>query len=215
MCKENHTICNVYINLTHTMLGSCFTNCLVEGAWLIYINCVCVCIALSNIHCVAFCFVLFRLVYPKLSVSLDCHFWIALWYSLTFRRLTFFSNCIWTPTFTAKLNNLASVVWHTSLMLFHFNTVTTNFIGEGGYLSVYILEDRCLSFCPITVLLRAIVLSLLLRFTDCNYPLIYLSSYICIIFFICEYVLLRFTDCNYPLIYFSPYICTIFFTCTN
>jgi hypothetical protein len=76
-----------------------------------------------------FCFVLFRIVYPKLSASLDCHFWIALWYSLTFsyRRLTFFPNCIWTPSFSAKHNNLASVVWHTSLMLFHFKTVSTNF----------------------------------------------------------------------------------------
>ena len=83
--------------------------------------------------CCVFAFFLFRLVYPKLSTSLDCHFWIALWYSLTFRyrRLTFFPNCIWTPTFSAKHNNLASVVWHTSLMLIHFNTVTTNFNGEG------------------------------------------------------------------------------------
>ena len=71
-----------------------------------------------------FCFVLFHLVYPKLSASLDCHFWIALWYSLTFsyRRLTFFPNCIWTPTFSAKHNNLASVVWHTSLMFFFIST---------------------------------------------------------------------------------------------
>jgi len=48
----------------------------------------------------------------KLSASLDCHFWIALWYSLTFsyRRLTFFPNCIWTPTFSATHNILASVV---------------------------------------------------------------------------------------------------------
>ena len=68
-----------------------------------------------------FCSVLFRLV---LSASLDCHFWIALWYSLTFsnRRLTFFPNCIWTPTFSAKYNNLASVVWHTSLMFFLIST---------------------------------------------------------------------------------------------
>ena len=125
-----------------------------------------------------FSFVLFRLVYPKLSASLDCDFWIALWYSLTFsyRGLTFFPNCNWTPTFSAKHNNLASVVWHTSLMLFHFNTVTTNFNVEGGNLSLSILEDRCLSFCPFTVLLRC---------TDCNYPLIYFSSYICMIFFTC------------------------------
>jgi hypothetical protein len=83
---------------------------------------VCVCIVVSKTYIVlCLCFVLFRLVYPKLSDYLDCHFWIALWYSLTFsyRRLTFFPNCIWTPTFSAKHNNLASVVWHTSLMLFH------------------------------------------------------------------------------------------------
>ena len=48
----------------------------------------------------------------QLSASLDCHFWIALWYSLTFsyRRLSFFPNCIWTPTFSANHNNIASVV---------------------------------------------------------------------------------------------------------
>jgi hypothetical protein len=41
-------------------------------------------------------FLIFRIVYPKLSAFLDCHFWIALCYSLTFsyRRLTFFPNCI-------------------------------------------------------------------------------------------------------------------------
>jgi hypothetical protein len=140
MCKENHTICNVYINLTQPMFGSCFTSCLLEGACLIYVNCVCVCVCIvvSNIHCVVFFAFWFRLVYPKLSASLDCHFWIALWNSLTFsyRRLTFFPNCIWTPTFSAKHNNLASVVWHTSLMLLHLNTVTTNFNGEGGNLSL-------------------------------------------------------------------------------
>jgi hypothetical protein len=134
-------------------------------------------------------FVLFRLVYPKMSTSLDCHFWIALWYSLTFsyRRLIFFPNCIWTPTFSAKHNNLASVVCHTSQMfLSHFNTVTTNFNGEGGNLSLQILDDRCLSIRPFTVLFRAIVLCVLLRFTDCNYPLIYFSCYICVIFFTCK-----------------------------
>jgi hypothetical protein len=146
-----------------------------------------VCIVVSNIHCVCFCFVLVPLVYPKLSASLDFHFWIALWYSLSFsyNRLTFVPNCIWTPTFLAKHNNLASVVWHTSLMLFHFNTAITNFNGEGGNLSLKILEDRCLSFCPFTLLLRAIVLYVP-RYTDCNYPLIYFSSYICMIFFPCK-----------------------------
>ena len=108
-CKENHTICNVYINLTQPMLGSCFTSCLVEGACLIYVNCVClrVCAQWCPTYIVlCFCFVLFRLVYPKLSASLDCHFWIAFWYSLTFsnRRLTFFQNCIWTPHFQPNLN---------------------------------------------------------------------------------------------------------------
>jgi hypothetical protein len=112
ICKENHTICNVYINLTQTMFGSCFISCLLEGACLIYVNCVCLFTVVSNINCVVFCFVLFRLAYPKSSVSLDCHFWIGLWYSLTFsyRRLTFFPNCIWTPTCSAKHKHLASVV---------------------------------------------------------------------------------------------------------
>jgi hypothetical protein len=70
----------------------------------------------------------------KLSASLDFHFWIALWYSLTFsyRRLTFFPNCICTPTFSARHNNLASVVWNTSLMLFHFITVTAKIQWRRG-----------------------------------------------------------------------------------
>ena len=34
------------------MFGSCFTSCLLEGACLIYVNCVCLCIVVSNIHCV-------------------------------------------------------------------------------------------------------------------------------------------------------------------
>jgi hypothetical protein len=101
MCKENHTICNVYINLTQPMFGSCFTSCLLEGACLIYINCVCVFVHSGVQHtcCCVFCFFLFRLVYPKLSASLDCHFWIALWYSLTFsyRRLTFFPKLYLDP----------------------------------------------------------------------------------------------------------------------
>ena len=41
MCKENPTICNVYINLTQTMFGSYFTSCLLEGACLIYVISVC------------------------------------------------------------------------------------------------------------------------------------------------------------------------------
>ena len=104
MCKENHIICNVYINLTQTMFGSCFTSCCLEGVCLIYVNCVCLCTVVSHIHCVVFWFVSFRLVYPKLSVSLDCHFWIVLWYSLTFsyRRLIFFPNCIWNPIFFSE-----------------------------------------------------------------------------------------------------------------
>ena len=59
MCKENHTMCNVHINLTHTMFGPCFTSCLLEGAGLIYVNCVGLCIMVSNIHCVVFllCFI--------------------------------------------------------------------------------------------------------------------------------------------------------------
>ena len=152
------------------------------------IVCVCVHSGVQHTLCCVLALFFFRFVYLKLSASLDCHFWIAIWYSLTFiyRGLTFFPNCIWTPTFSAKHTNLASVVWHSNLMLFHFNTVTTNFNGEGGKLSLYILEDRWLSFCPFTILLRAIVLAVLLRFTDCKYPLIYFSSYRCMIFFTCK-----------------------------
>ena len=48
MCKENHTICNVHINLTQPMFGSCFTSCLMEGACLIYVNCVCLVVSLQS-----------------------------------------------------------------------------------------------------------------------------------------------------------------------
>jgi hypothetical protein len=73
MCKENPTICNVYINLTQPMFGSCFTSCLLEGACLIYVNCVCVCVHSGVQHTLCCVF-----------ASFYCHFWIALWYSLTF-----------------------------------------------------------------------------------------------------------------------------------
>jgi hypothetical protein len=74
MCKENHTICNVYINLTQPMFGSCFISCLLEGACLIYVNCVCVCIVVSNIHCVVwFCLGVFFFSLRYVSVShVDC-----------------------------------------------------------------------------------------------------------------------------------------------
>jgi hypothetical protein len=105
MCEEHQTICNVYINLTLTMFGSCFTCCLLEGTCRIYLDCVCVFIVVSNIHCVVFCFVVFRLVYPKLSASFDCHFWIALWYSLMFsyRRLTFSQIVFGPPRFQPNI----------------------------------------------------------------------------------------------------------------
>ena len=116
MCKKNHTICNVYINLTQTMFGSCFTSCLLEGACLIYVNCVCVCVCVHSgvQHTLCCVFALFYFVLCTLSCQLlkIVIFGLPFWYSLTFsyRRLTFFSNCIWTPTFSAKHNNLASVV---------------------------------------------------------------------------------------------------------
>ena len=117
MCTENHTICNVYINFTQTMFGSCLRT------HVLFTLIVFVCAQWCPTYIVlCFWFVLFRLVYPKLSVSLDCHFWIALWYSLTFsyRRLTFSLNCIWTPTFSSKHKNLASVVWRFVPLLFFF-----------------------------------------------------------------------------------------------
>jgi hypothetical protein len=109
MCKDNHTICNVYINLTQPMFGSCFISCLLEGACLIYVKyvcvfvcvcvCMCVCIVVSTYIVLCVCFVLFRILYPKLSASLDCHIWITLWYSLTFsyRRLSFFPKLYLDP----------------------------------------------------------------------------------------------------------------------
>jgi hypothetical protein len=44
MCKENHTICNVYIILTQPMFGSCFISCLLDGeplqySWLTQYQC--------------------------------------------------------------------------------------------------------------------------------------------------------------------------------
>ena len=110
MCKENHTICNVYINLTQPMFGSCFTSCLVEGACLIYVNCVCLCVSAQwcpTYIVLCFCFVLFRRVYPKLSASLDFHFWIALWYSLLFsyRRLNFFPKLYLDPHIFSQTYN--------------------------------------------------------------------------------------------------------------
>jgi hypothetical protein len=50
------------------------SSCLSEGACLIYIICFCMCIVLSNTCCVVFLFFFLRLVYPMLSVSLDCPF---------------------------------------------------------------------------------------------------------------------------------------------
>ena len=148
---------------------------------------VCVCAYWCPAYVVlCFCSVLFRLVYLvsffKLSF-LDC-------------PLVFSSVQLWKTDFFPKLylepphfhptnKNLASVVRHTSLMLFHFSTVTTNFNGEGENLSLQILENRCLSFCPFIVLLWAIVLAVL-RFTYCNYSLIYFSCYIYMIFFTCK-----------------------------
>ena len=72
-----------------------------------------------------FCFVLFRLMYPKLSVSLDRHFRIALWYSLTFsyRRLTF-PNCMWTLTFSVKHKNLSFFDLRIAITLWYISPLT-------------------------------------------------------------------------------------------
>ena len=72
MCKENPTICNVYINLTQTMFGSCFTSCLLEGACLIYVNCVCVCVCVHSgvQHTLCCVFALFYFVLCTLSCQL-------------------------------------------------------------------------------------------------------------------------------------------------
>ena len=107
MCKEIHTSWNVYINLTQTMLVTCLT----VVCWRVYVLFTLIVLACAQwcptYTVLCFSFVLFRLVYTKLSISLDCYFWIALWYSLTcsYRRLTF-PNCMWTPTFSVKHKNL-------------------------------------------------------------------------------------------------------------
>ena len=55
MCKENHTICNVYINLTQPMLVPVLpVVCWREHVLFTLIVCVCVCIVVSYIHCVVF-----------------------------------------------------------------------------------------------------------------------------------------------------------------
>ena len=71
VCKENHTICNVYINLTQPMFDSCFISCLLEGACLIkLIVCVCVCVH-SGVQYTLCCVVaLFYFVLCTLSCQL-------------------------------------------------------------------------------------------------------------------------------------------------
>jgi len=71
MCKENHPICNAYINLTQTMFDSCFTICLLECAYLIYVNCVCVLCVHSGVqHTLCCVFALFYFVLCTLSCQL-------------------------------------------------------------------------------------------------------------------------------------------------
>ena len=72
MCKDNHTICNVYINLTQIMFVSCFTCCLLEGTCLIYVNCVCVCVCVHSgvQHTLRCGFALFYFVLCTLSCQL-------------------------------------------------------------------------------------------------------------------------------------------------
>ena len=70
MCKENPTMYNVYINLTQTMFGSCFTSCLLEGACLIYFNCVCVSVHSGVQHTLCCVFALFYFVLCTLSCQL-------------------------------------------------------------------------------------------------------------------------------------------------
>jgi hypothetical protein len=119
--------------------------CLLEGACLIYVDWVCVLIVVSNIHCVVFCFVLFRLVYPKLSASPDCHFWIALWYSLMFSyiRLTF-PNCMWTPTFSVKHKNLCFFDLRIAITLWYISPLTyvcSSLLVKNKYVVPYFLPS--------------------------------------------------------------------------
>jgi hypothetical protein len=44
---------------------------------LIYVICVCLRVVVSNTYCVGFCFFFLHLVYPMMTVSLDCPFLIA------------------------------------------------------------------------------------------------------------------------------------------
>jgi hypothetical protein len=140
-----------------------------------------------------FSFVLFRIVYAKLSTSLDCHFWIALWYSLTFsyRRLTFSQIVFVPPRFHPNIIILPVLFAIPAKCFCPISTQWLLISMEKG--EIY---DRCLSFRPFTLLFRAIVLSVLLRFTDCNYPLIYFSCYICVIFFTCKATLSPLYYCN-------------------
>ena len=56
------------------------------GGHMSYLRYLCL-FATHIVLCFCFCFVFLRLVYPMLPVSLDCSFWIARRYSLTFKLL--------------------------------------------------------------------------------------------------------------------------------
>ena len=61
------------------------SSCLWEGACLIYVICVCLCIVVSRTYCVVLCLVFLRLVCAMFTVSLECPpFLLLLRYSLMF-----------------------------------------------------------------------------------------------------------------------------------
>ena len=89
---------------------------------------ICLRIVVSN---TCFCFVLLRCVYPMLSVSLDCPFWLPLRYCLTFIHHAFRWNNV-----NLKLNNNQSVKSYPFIngATFHLHYLFVNLSGNFTFL---------------------------------------------------------------------------------
>jgi hypothetical protein len=84
----NSVVMSVTISATTTTTTTnrfVFTSsCLYEGWCLIYAICVCLLILVSNTHCVVFYWFFFVLCTQCCQYLWIVHFWLPLWYSLTF-----------------------------------------------------------------------------------------------------------------------------------
>ena len=100
MCKENPAIV-MFTSKSHRL---CLVPVLPVVCWRAHVLFTLImCMGVHSgvqhtLRCV-FALLFSRRMYPKLSASLDCCFWIALWYFLTFsyRRLTFFPKLYLDP----------------------------------------------------------------------------------------------------------------------